>query len=145
MWIYEDALQGVGQVNVMVEWISIEELLPIPMDYWFCEGVLFIKKCLSKERILKIIKQHISLGAVSGTTKTLRMAKNEAHAKEIIKETVDKHLLKANDLSMVRFVNPVFPLDYFYYEGNLFIKRDLPVERVKEIIMKHLYCGSEVA
>lgn len=42
-----------------LEWISIEEMLPLPDDYWFCQGILFIKKCLPEERIMEIIEQHI--------------------------------------------------------------------------------------
>lgn len=59
-------------------------------------------------------------------------------AKEILRETVETNVLQANDLSLVRFVDSVFPLEHWYYEGNLFIKRGLPAGRVSEIIKEHL-------
>jgi len=44
---------------ISLDWIKFVSYLP--MDYWFCDGVLFIKNSLSDEDILKIIKDYINL------------------------------------------------------------------------------------
>lgn len=41
-----------------LELIKFVPCLP-DMDYWFCEGVLFVKKALPAERITEIIAEHL--------------------------------------------------------------------------------------
>lgn len=40
-----------------LEWIKFVPCLP--MDFWFCEGVLFVKEALPAERITEIIAEHL--------------------------------------------------------------------------------------
>lgn len=41
----------------MLEFVKL--IAALPMDYWFCDGVLFIKKGLPQDQILEIIKNHL--------------------------------------------------------------------------------------
>jgi len=41
----------------MLEWVRFVAVLPV--DFWCCEGVLFIKTGLSAEKKAEIIKNHL--------------------------------------------------------------------------------------